>query len=318
MKKFVQIHIIGLLCCLAFPAMAQKDSVRTSTSKKRTFSEVVSRALHTIYVGEPFSEFDPLPTTHSRRFLTIGMGQALDDYLSPIPHEGIFFKLKREGYKRERQDWLRIGSWQSLMDIHAALYRNPVNGSGMQFLQFDGAFGPAWNLLEKKWLKWDLALMGNLVLGSTIKSANTNNVFNLKLSAGLDLATGVLFPIKIKEYKMYLHYKAQLSALHLTFHPGFGQPYYDYIGGENGAPLKFYLTQPWNRLRVKQMLTADIPFAHSTLILGFEHGYTNMRLNNRKFRELYFGLVLGYSFDYFKLSGSRSIRTDRIDKSFHF
>ncbi|MDO4789612.1 MAG: hypothetical protein Q3998_01440 [Porphyromonas sp.] len=318
MKKYIQIGFIAFLLSVVFPTNAQNGSTQKAITGKSPFLEKIDRALYNIYMGKPFLEFDPLPTVHNRRILTVGMGQVLDDYLSPIPQEGLFLRHRRLGYERERREMWQIQAWQSLMDIHVGLYRNPINGSGMQYLLFDGSFGPAWSLLQKSWLKWNVALLGNLSLGSTIKSSNTNNVFNLKLSTGFDLSTDLLFPVKIKEYKMFFHYRAQISALHLTFHPGYGQPYYDYIGGENGAPLKFYLTQPWNRLKMNQMFAVDIPFARSTMMLGFEHGYTNMDLNGRKFRELYLGLALGYSFDSFKLSGSRSIRNNRIDKSFHF
>lgn len=299
---------------------AQKlDSIppqKQKSSKWNDLKKVISHTTHWLFVGDSWKIMDSIPTIHQKRYLTFGGGRGLDDYLSPSTHEGWQIGYDMLGYKRSSLKYASSNQWN--INFDAGIYRNPLNSSPLYWLGFDSSWGIGFDVISRKLLKWDIAPMFNLNSQLVAKTTNVNNVFNLKISPGLDIASNLIGSFSIKDWKFFLFYRAQISLLHFTFAPGYGQPYYDYISGDNGAKLKFQFAHPFkNRLYLRQKLGLDIPFRSHTLSVAFTYNYLKEELNFRRYNHEKWGFSIGFSTDVFSISGSKSVLSPHIDSSFH-
>lgn len=264
----------------------------------------------------PWKLDESIPVTHTKVLFQLGEQGVLDEYLSPISHNGwqmtttaiTDFPLHEEG------QW---HLYQEVM-LSMGINKNSANGTKMEVIRGEYSLGPSWRVLKQgAGLTLDIAPLFNLQLQGNRKSSNFNNYGNGKASFGLDGWTRLRYQIPWKVSRIALSYSLQLSLLHGTFHPDYGQSYYEYISGESRSPFQFHVTSLHNDITFRQRLLLDIPIHHLTVTLGAEHFYQTQKLSRTRFVQGYWGVVFGISFDTFSLSGGRSVTSDAISSSLY-
>lgn len=263
----------------------------------------------------PWEYEEPLPVTHTKVLLQFGDQGIIDEYLSPISHNGwqMTTTAITDYALRAGRHW---HLYQEVM-LTMGINKNGANGTKMEVIRGEYSLGPSWRVLRKGDFTLDLAPLFNLQLQGNRKSSNFNNYGNGKGSFGLDGWARLRYRIPWKVSKIALSYSMQMSFLHGTFHPDYGQSYYEYVSGENRSPFKFHVTSLHNDVTFRQRLLVDIPIHHLTLTMGAEHFYQKQRLSQTRFIQGYWGIVFGISFDSFYISGGRSASPSSISSSLY-
>lgn len=273
------------------------------------------KRLGTWVAGTPWRMDQPMPVTHHKLLLQRGQWGVVDEYLSPISHFGWHTSATLlTDYAPPRK-----GSWHLYQEVMLSLAypKNKANGTTMEIMRGEFSVGPSWRVLNHKGMTLDVAPLLNIQVQGNWKTSNANNYGNAKGSVGLDGWTRFRYQIPWKVSRIALSYSAQISLLHGTFHPDYGQSYYEYISGGKRIPFQFHFTSWHNNITLKQRLLVDLPIHHLTMTLGAEYYHQNQKLSDTRFTQGYWGVVLGISFDSFLLSGGRSNPSDAISSSLY-
>ncbi|MDD7438523.1 MAG: hypothetical protein PUK66_06825 [Bacteroidales bacterium] len=258
---------------------------------------------------------DQLPTTHTKYLFQLGERSVIDEYLSPISHRGIEAKMSfLTDYKAPVNQ-----SWHLYQEVvlFGANMKNPANNSQMYGIGLEYKLGPSWRVLRDKGLSVDLAPLFAMKAAGNFKLDNTNNIANGKGSFGVDGWVRLRYQIPWNVLPLAISYSAQSSLLQGAFHPDYGQSYYDYISGENGAKFVFHFGSLHNTLGIQQRLLIDLPINSFTVTLGAEHTYLSQRISHTTYREGSWGVVLGFSFDVASFSGNKSLKSSQIHSTLY-
>lgn len=276
----------------------------------KKFTNKVKNYLH----GDPWQYDSLLHTTHTKILLGIGQNRIADSYLSPTTHIGGDLRLKVlvDAPRREKR-------WYWSQDIEALFStpKNPANGSVIYHFGGEYSIGQLFSLYDKHNLRVSAGPLLDLNAKGNLKLSNTNNVFNLKASVGIDGALRAVYRAHLGSYPLVLGYSTQLALFHLTFSPEYGQSYYDYISEQNRSSIKLTPTFANARFNFKQRMTVDCPIHNATITLGMEHLYHQSMIHNISYKESHVLFLIGYSFDFVKMSGGRSLRSKFVRNSYH-
>ncbi len=263
--------------------------------------------------GTPYQVTNPLPMTHTTLLMGGGQVGVLDTYLSEIPHTGHAFQLLF------MSDYPAIhgGAWHIYTDanLHLGLPKNKGNGSFMYLLGAHYSIAGAYRACSWHGMTVDLAPMLTLQAQGNLKSANTNNIGNIKAGIGLDGWARIRYVLPIDAMPIAIGYTLQVPLVGLAFQPDYGQSYYDYASGGNNAPIRLHLSSFPNYRCLRQRLLLELPIRNLTISVGAEHGYQNQMISHLNFRQGYWSVLLGISFDSFALSGNRSARSVNVIRS---
>lgn len=260
--------------------------------------------------GEPWSWQGALPMTHTKYLVQWeGMG-VLDEYLSPIAHNGMAGRVTflTDFASPKEQCW---HIYQDL-SLYLAQLKNKSNGTSMYSLGIDYAVGPSWRVLQHKGLSLDLAPLLALEVGGHLKNSNTNNLGSVKAHLGLDGWGRVRYQIPWHVLPLSISYSAQIPLVMGFFHPEYGQSYYDFVSGDNGAKIAIHFGSFHNTIGIKQRLLIDLPIHNLTLTLGAEHRHFAQTVNHTTYKSGSWGFVIGISVDSFKLSGGRAVASSNL------
>lgn len=260
--------------------------------------------------GEQWVYESPQPMTHNKLVIHYGGRGVLDEYLSPISHNGYHLQislLTDYGAPIEQKWHL----YQEAL-VYGGEMENQANGGEMYNIGGSYSIGPSWRVLRCKGLSLDLAPLMTFYIEGNFKPSNTNNVANGKGSLGIDAWARLRYQIPWKIMPMAFSYSIQTPLLHGTFHPQYGQSYYDYISGENDRAIDLHFASLHNSMGIHQRLLVDLPIRNVTVSVGAEHSYLTQQLSHTRFREGTWSVLLGISFDIFSLSGNKSVQSEQI------
>lgn len=273
------------------------------------------QTLGTWVQGKGWQMEEQLPTTHTKYLVQYGERSIIDEFLSPIAHRGWDAKISYlTDYNAPAG---RAWHLYQELSIFGGIMKNPANSAQMYGIGLEYDLGPSWRILRHKGLSLDLAPLFALKAEGNFKLSNTNNIANAKGSFGIDGWARLRYQIPWKVMPLAISYSAQIPLLQCAFHPDYGQSYYDYISGENGAKFGFRFGAPHNTAGIQQRLLIDLPIHNFTLTLGAEHTYLSQKLNNTSFREGSWGIVIGFSMDQIGFSGNKSLKSSQLHSTLY-
>lgn len=324
-------HLGLLLMLVGFSVATAQNEPATERQPKRQQSEScgsrVKQRITTWQLGKPWKapKEGSMRMNHHKILLSGGQMGLLDEYLSPIAHKGMTFGLQvvsdfmpwGKASHSEDAGASRLGHIYQEILLQAGLPKNRANGSQIQMLRGEWSIGSAWRLLRYRHFALDLAPLLNAQLQGEMKPSNSNNYANVKASVGLDAWARVRYQLPSRVFPLGVSYSAQLALLHATFHPGYGQSYFEYISGDERMALRFHPTFVGRDVTLRQRLLVDLPIRHCTFTIGAEYHYQSQTLSHTSFRQAHWGIVLGISFDSLVLSGQRSLSSPHITNSLY-
>lgn len=287
-------------------SMSQAQTVKSWLKK-------AGQSVETYVQGEPWSFDGSLSTTHQELLLGVGQLGVIDQYISPTAHTGLdlnFFLGTDRPYFADR--W----HLREELELGVGLTKNKSNGTAMYVPRLYGSIAPAYTLLRSDNLQLEVAPAWSLLVQGNIKLSNTNNVANVKATTGLDAWSRVSYRIPWDPFPMRISYSLSAPLLHLSYHPEYGQSYYEYISGDNRSPIHFYLTSLHNSISIRQRLLLELPIHNLTCVVGMQHQGTVERINHTKFEQGAIGLVIGVSLNTATLSGGKALRSKQITSSY--
>lgn len=298
-----------LLLCVWLLAVTSVEAQEAQEPKK--WYEGIGK-----WVASDGWEFEGVqPVSHTKYLFQYGGRGVLDEYLSPISHSGYHLQLSfltDYGAPVDRSWHL----YQELL-VSGGEMKNKANGSKMQNIGISYSIGPSWRVWCYKGFSIDMAPLITLYLGGNFKLSNTNNVANAKGGLGIDGWTRLRYQIPWRVMPLAISYSIQTPLVYGTFHPQYGQSYYDYISGENMRALDFAFTSLHNSLGIRQRLLVDLPIHNLTLTLGAEHSHIRQRIRSTKYREGTWSVLLGISIDSFSLSGNKAQKSNHISSTLY-
>ena len=191
--------------------------------------------------------------------------------------------------------------------------KNPANHSVMYVTGGRFSLGPSWRAFVWRGLSLDLAPLVTLGVQGNLKLNNTNNVTNIKAGFGLDAWTRLRYRLPVECFPMRVQYALRVPVIYAAFAPAFGQSYYEFVASNDKVTgVTFYPASFHNGFEIEQHLLLDLPIRHVTLTVGMGHRYWTSQVNNLSYRQGSLLGIVGVSFDLFRLSGNRAIRSSFI------
>lgn len=263
--------------------------------------------------GTPYEATGTIPTTHTTLLLGVGQVGTIDSYLSESAHTGLLFQfLSMVDYPP-----IHEGPWHIYMEsnLQAGMPKNKANGSVLYLIGGRYSLAGAYRALRWKGVAVDVAPMATLQAQGNLKTSNVNNVGNVKAGLGLDAWARVRYRLPIEAMPIAIQYSMRMPMVGIGFQPDYGQSYYDYVSGENNAPIKLHLTSFHNHWHLDQRFVLDLPIRNLTISLGAEYSFTDEKNRSLHFQQGQWTALLGVALDLFTLSGNKSARSSNIKRS---
>lgn len=262
--------------------------------------------------GEPYDGELPLRSTHTKLLFGAGTVGVADAYLSETTHTGLMLNiLAQTDYALDKES----DKWHIYQEVegYGGFPKNPANHSVMYVTGGRFSLGPSWRAFVWRGLSLDLAPLVTLGVQGNLKLNNTNNVTNIKAGFGLDAWTRLRYRLPVERFPMRVQYALRVPVIYAAFAPAFGQSYYEFVAGNDKVTgVTFYPASFHNGFEIEQHLLLDLPIRHVTLTVGMGHRYWTSQVNNLSYRQGSLLGIVGVSFDLFRLSGNRAIRSSFI------
>ena len=242
--------------------------------------------------------------------LRVGYGRQVDTYLSPMAYTGMQFGLGNEWWQAFRQDTKlgqtgKLANWGHVgrVDVAAINYNNPARSNrfiGVQVAAGWGAFY-CWKWIDDR-LKVHVGpyLEGTLVARN--QSSNYNKVVSFDIAVDVMAMGGVSWSFYGKKTSYRLNYLLRTNLIGFDYLPEYWQSYYE---AWEGVPAQARCSGHWNHHTVKQELTLDMQFPHSTWRVGAEHELNDYGTKDLHFSRNQISLVIGCIWKYRINSNSR-------------
>lgn len=290
MSKYGYKVAIAFFLCMVIAPFGKGQNIASWKEKLKRY-----------YTSADWHWSDTLHASHRQYLIRLALGGVNDAYISPIAHRGpevVFMVLGDDPLKSA----VLQGLYSEFM-VGGGLYANPTNKSQLYSASMNGAIGPMWRLMRKPSFALDLGPMWGIDANALLKMSNSNNIFNLHLSTGIDIAVRAVYAPQCKSFPFRVHWTNRLQLMRVGFAPRFGQAYYDYVSGENRGKIGVYLSHPFNCWGITSRCLVDLPIRGSDLTVGVEYQHLYNKAPDNPYQTGRIGLVLGCSFDIFTLSG---------------
>lgn len=263
--------------------------------------------------GIPYAPDSIIEMNHSKQLMGGGVIGILDQYLSPIAHTGpvISFLSLSDAPRKGGSRWHLFNE----IDIKIGQPLNAANKSSIYIISSEYASAISYEVFRKWGLIAEVAPMLRTFIQGNIKISNVNNIVNLKAGIGLDSWGRLRYHFPSDLFPFALQYSIALPVGYLSFHPQYGQSYFEYESAKSKLLSSIRFTSLHNRQAIKQRFLIDLPIRHLTLTLGVEHSYWDEWINSTKFQQGNLQLLCGFSLDLFTISGNRSLRSKVLKRA---
>lgn len=235
--------------------------------------------------------------------LGIGSGYIYDDYLSPLPHQGLSMlfscgtsKPLNWGLSDEMNLTFENAKWSNQFSFSInPVYSKSLTGSRLLHGNADFTDYLIRQIIHRT--NWSASLGGFLALGGGGRYclANGNNPASLDLFVDLGITALTDYRFKLWNKPMTLNYQGSLSLSGMAFSPEYAESYYEiFYLGNNENNLKY--TNPLNNQHWRQQLSLSIPLSKrkSSLRLNIRNDGHITLYNNIRTRVMTTHFSAGY------------------------
>ena len=232
-----------------------------------------------------------------------GWSKINDMYLSPLTYSGFNIMLSNEWWQklRKNDNFGHVGK----IEIRGGRVLNGAHVSGKNYnsnaianIGLEGGWG-FYSSLHQNHFDFKIGPY----IGAMLDAKYIYNSYNKPVSADIAadlsmmLSIGTFFAGRQTSYR--LRYLAYINLIGADFYPDYWQSYYEL---EKQWSKSIHFSYIGRRIALRQEITFDMQFAHSTWRLGVKHDYLNYGSNDIRFRHEYISIVVGTIFNY-KIDG---------------
>lgn len=223
-----------------------------------------------------------------------------DEYLSALPYSGMTLNLKNEWWKlfnTENTAWQHNGN----LNIVGAILYNQAGSNAITAFGANASWGAYYTYRPIN----DIAILGGAFadadyMGRFI-SRSVNKPYSMDLAANLNLSAGAIYTFSCRKSNFRLQYLVSTPFLGCMFVPEQGQSYYEMLFSLDNT---IHASSFHNKLGLKQELTFDMRFQHSTWRIGVEHQYLKYHANELNFSREHLNIIVGYMLNYRSYGGN--------------
>lgn len=233
----------------------------------------------------------------------VGYGRQVDTYLSPMAYTGMQYGLGNEWWQSFRQNTKlgktgKLANWGNVgrVDLTAINYTNPARSNSFIGVQVAAGWGAFYC---RKWIDDRLKVhVGPYLEGSFAmrsQGSNVNKGSSFDIAVDVKAMGGVSWSFYGKKTSYRLNYLLRTNLIGFDYLPEYWQSYYE---TSKGVPAQARCSGHWNHHTVKQELTLDMQFPHSTWRVGAEYELNDYGTKDLHFSRNQISLVIGCIWKY--------------------
>jgi hypothetical protein len=250
-----------------------------------------------------YSQEETIPLTYQSTMLGYGVNNVYDSYLSPLKYSGenvglYYEQMKMTGWMDGHVFAQNIFSGNYLWGKNNSETASYYTG----MIEYDYGLHYRFSPAEK--LHVFAGAQAGGLLGFVYNTRNGNNPATGKFHLNLNLSAMATYKTTIKSQPLLFRYQVYTPFLGAMYSPQFGQSYYE-IGLEDNEDL-IHLASFHNYLFLRNNLSVEIPLNWITFRLAFVNSFYETRINDLNTRILSNAFCVGFSRNFFTVSGKQS------------
>lgn len=277
--------------------------------KKATLTLLLLLSFCTVF-GQKDSLYLNKRSLNSATLVGLGITQALDTYLSPIPYKGSHFSLLSESMRKTRYFDNRL-SFQHQFLLHLAQTENPTStaASYVGSLRYD--FSAFYPIATQKDFSILAGASWNMDLGGIYNSRNSNNPASAQLNTNLNIGILALYHWK----RFTFRWQGSTPIAGVFFLPPFAGSYYEIfeLGNQKEA---WHFGSFHNQWAFRNYLTVDIPVGKIILRTGYLGDFYRTKANHLTTRLSHHQFMLGLAMESLSFT-HKEIKNYKINSSFY-
>lgn len=247
----------------------------------------------------------PIDLIYQSTIAGIGRSSVYDTYISPINYGGYNLGIQDERMRNTGLFKRHIVS-QQLFNIDFFKTKNNAENADSYsgFLEYNYGMFYRFKPIAERLQFFAGPQLGGKV-GFIYNSRNTNNPAVGKAHLSLNLSGIAAYRLDIGKQPIRLRYQFYVPCIGMLFSQQYGQSYYEISIGESNRLLNFSSFN--NYLDMKNILTVEIPLKSITFRTSYINSMYETKINGIHTRIHSNGLFIGFSKDFFVLSGKKSL-----------
>ena len=207
-----------------------------------------------------------------------GWDYQLDTYLSPLAYHGMQVGIGNEWWQPFRQDSRlgqtgRLAHWGHVgqLDVRGFKQTSTARNNVIKGLGVTGGWGAFYRW---EWYDGRLQVLTGPYIEAELNvreiSSNMNKPYSFDISTEVMAMGSVSWSFYGKKTSYRVHYEARTNVIGIDYLPDYWQSYYEVT---EGVPGQVRCSGHWNHHTVRQEVSLDLQFPHSTWRVGAEHVY---------------------------------------------
>ena len=232
----------------------------------------------------------------------------LDNYLSPLEYNGNGLKIEIET-RRFFSPYNPNLSRQSNIGLLLGMTYNPQRTASITYFGLDYAWGMHYHFRPVENLQVLTGGLADINIGAKMNSRNTNNQFNMDLSANINLSAVVLYDFKF----IRLQGAFSMPAIGYMFVPVQGASYYEMFDLGNTTNTGHF-SSFHNKTGFRQKYTAFFTLKRSILSLSYANNQLKYKANNMVFKKVESAILFGWTHNFHIFAGKNRQASDNFVK----
>jgi hypothetical protein len=244
----------------------------------------------------------PINLTYQSTVIGIGGVSVYDTYLSPLEYKGATIGLFHEQMKMtDLMGGNVLAQHQFNLDFSWSDNNEETASDYTGFVEYN--YGLFYRVKPMKDLMLFGGVQANALLGVVYNSRNGNNPATAKVHANLNFSGIAVYRFNIGSQPVNLRYQLNIPFVGAMFSPHFGQSYYEISLGDSDHLI--YFSSFHNKVRLKNILTAEIPLNSATLRLTYVNNIYETDINDLQTRIHSNSFFIGLSKNFFSVRGEK-------------
>ena len=244
----------------------------------------------------------PLSLTYRATLLGFGTSSVYDSYLSPLKYTGNNVGLYYEQMKNTGLMSGNISAQHLFITNYSWSENNPGTASYYTgIIEYNYGLHYRFRPIEK--LRFFAGAQAGGLLGFVYNTRNGNNPATGKAHLNLSLSAIADYKMQIRSQPIHFRYQLGVPFIGAMYSPQFGESYYEI--GLGSTDNLVHLASFHNYFFARNMLSAEIPFNRFTLRLAYSFSFYETRINDLDTRLITNTFYIGFSQNFFVVSGNR-------------
>lgn len=272
-----------------------------NTMRKTTI--ILMMVFHLLFVKAQVQQEMKLPLTNVYHHVGLAAIEIVDPYLSVLEYSGVGLRYEYTADRFFNPENPVLSSKGRISGL-AARTVNPRSTASVILMGANASWGVQYYYRKFE----DILLLGGANLEADfaykMNSRNVNNPINIDLATNLNLTLGGRYYIHTKRRTIQLNAGFEFPVMGCMFVPYQGFSYYEmYTTKEYMEAVHF--SSLHNKQGLKQFLSFDIPFKHSTWSFGIRKHDLKYKADEQVYSYSEYAYSIGITYDMISFSGRK-------------